>query len=162
MFCIYLCVCEKEREKQSPNHISSHSSPPPLCAEQPGWSWGGICKCRLSVRLPLQQAAEQHAASCTHTLTAECRELGRLKPSQQVSHKHVCVYTELKLFLETHSHTLFPPPFLCPVLLSLSPYPSSCTPLCCFPCPLFLPSPLPLQPSLSFPLRSAPMCSDCG
>ncbi len=140
--CLYLCVCEKEEEGKSHQitlAVSPHSSLCRAARLELGWDMQIQAVC-----LPApSEAAEQHAASCTHTLThAECRGLrGSSLVSRSRTRLHVCVYGA-ETFLETHSHTL--PSFFPQSCSPLSPFPSSSTPLCCFPCPSS--SPLPLQP----------------
>lgn len=121
--CVFVFMCVGERlkktewVKQSPNHISHHHHHhrfSPLCRAaslELGWDMQIQAVC-----LPApSEAAEQHDASCTHTLThAECWGLGW---SSLVSRSHtlscVCVSWNFP------RDTLFPPSFLCSALLFL-------------------------------------------
>lgn len=148
-------MCMEEEKKERGEELPYH----PLCAEQPAWSWGGICKYSQSVCLPLQrQSNSTLLLAHTPSLMQSAEDLKGRALSAGLTHAYVCVCVCLcgaETFLETHLHTL--PSF--PLSYSpLSPFPSSSTPLCCFPCPSS--SPLPLQPQLF--LLLCPVCSDCG
>lgn len=143
-------------EKKDKMERATMSPPPPQpslpCGEPPAWSWGGTCKCSPSVRLPLQRL-QNCALPLAHTpLTCA----GKLEGLSLVSRSHTCLRVcasngctpAPQPFLEAHSGS----PSLLPSVL-LSPLPSSSTPLCCFPCPLFL-LPSLFQPQLFLPALS--------
>lgn len=139
----------KIKWKELPCHPPRPSLP---CGEPPAWSWGGTCKCSPSVRLPLQRL-HNCALPFAHTpLTCA----GKLEGLSLVSRSHTCLRVcasngctpAPQPFLEAHSGS----PSLLPSVL-LSPLPSSSTPLCCFPCPLFL-LPSLFQPQLFLPALS--------
>lgn len=105
-------------------------------------------------------AAEQHAASCTHPLTCAGNLKARASPAG-LAHVYACVHLTCArnscraatFILDALFH--LPSFFLSSSLL----FPSSSTPLCCFPC-LFSSSPPFFSHNFSFLL--CPACSDCG
>lgn len=128
---VFLWWCNRERKKSDTSSDISQS--PSLC-EPPGWSWGGICKYRLSICLPLHRQQEQHIASCTHTLTrAESRLLRRSSLGTRFPTLHLCIWswnfptdrlTLSSLFSFLSLALIFllspPPAHLCVVFLPLS------------------------------------------
>lgn len=69
---------------------------PPLCAEQSGWSWGGICKYRPSVCLPLQrQQSSTLLLAHTPSLMQSADYLEGRASSAGLT--RLCVYMELRL-----------------------------------------------------------------
>lgn len=106
------------------------------------------------------EAAEQHAASCTHPLT----RAGNLKApasSAGLTHVHACV--NLTCARESCQAASFPLDALLHLpsfrLSSSLLFPSSSTPLCSFPC---LSSPSPPFFSHNFSFLLSPAFSDCG
>lgn len=129
----------------------------PSGGEQPAWSWGGTCKCGPSVCLPLQRL-QNSALSLAHTPSLEGFSL--------VSRSHTCLRVcASNVRTPVRRAATFPrgalglsfPPSFCPLSFPL--FPSSSTPLCCFPCPS---SSSPPFFSHNFSFLLCPACSDCG
>jgi len=150
----YIYVCITQRESESWNDISSQSPPHPCSAPRLELGWDMQMK---AVCLPApSEAAQLHAASCTHTpslmQSADCLE-GRAS-SAGLRHACMCVCGAETL---DRSRSLLPHSLLCPALpIFLSPPPVH---LCVVFLTLIL-SP-PSSASLAFPLL-CPLRSDFG
>ncbi len=146
--CVCVCVWEG-RNKEGKNHQIILAAPsPPLQSSQSGVGVGYANPGCLSACPFRGSRAEQHAASCTHTLThAECRGLGGSSlVSRCHTRLHVCTYGAETFLGRATLNALF---LLSSVLLSSFSFPLLQHTFVLFSLPLFL-SP-PSSASLVFP-----------
>lgn len=134
-----MCVRDRNWKKEGEKSYYPRPPTPVVQSSRPAVGVGYANPGCLSA-CPFRGSRAARCLSHTHPHSCRVQRTWWVEPSQQVSHTLacVCVYGA-ETFLETHSHTL---PSFSPLSCShLSPFPSSSTPLCCFPCPLFLSPP---------------------